>query len=95
MTDKETLYYKPSEQFTLKRMDKLPCDIVPTSYFYSVILKDSGLHIGHIYLGSRKPHNFKEYNIEYILNKKYQNRGYCSEVVKALIDYDFNHFEIH
>jgi len=95
MSDKETLYYERSEPFTLETMDKLLSDIVPTGSFYSVKIKETAIHIGHIYFGINTPRDFKEFNIGYIFNKDFHNKGYCSEASRAIIDYGFKHFNIH
>lgn len=35
------------------------------------------------------------YELGCIIGKEYQDKGYASEILKALIDYSFNHMKLH
>ena len=51
--------------------------------FYAIELKNTGKVIGNIYCGSRD-YNAKE--VGYIVNKKYQRKGYACEALGAVIE---------
>ncbi len=59
---------------------------VESDEFFAIELKDSAKVIGNIYLGKR---DFNSREIGYVLNEKYQGKGYGSEAAKAVIDYFF------
>lgn len=56
---------------------------------FAVRRNDDPKVIGHIFLGKTNPAVNNEYNIGYIFNPKYQNKGYCTEASKAVVDYGF------
>ena len=63
-------------------------------YRWAVIEKESNICIGQIaiYLVNSKNH-FCE--IEYCIGSQFQKRGYCTEAVRAIIDYAFRNINIH
>ncbi len=95
MSDDETLKYEQMSPFTLNGLETFVKEIVPARTFYAVILKESNKLIGHLFFGLRKPIHFNEYMVGYIFNPKHHNRGYCTESVKALINYGFNELKMH
>lgn len=54
--------------------------------FYAIELKAEHKVIGNIYLGKR---DFNSRELGYVLNEKYQKKGYGSEAGKAAVDYAF------
>jgi RimJ/RimL family protein N-acetyltransferase len=58
--------------------------------FYSVILKESDIMIGHIVLGELSPSKNREFNLGYMFNPDFYNRGYCTEASKEIIQFAFN-----
>lgn len=54
--------------------------------FFAIELKKEHKVIGNIYLGKR---DFNARELGYVLNEKYQHRGYGSEASKAIIEYMF------
>ncbi len=54
--------------------------------FYAIELKESGKVIGNIYYGHR---DFEAKEVGYIINKKYQRKGYASEALSAVIENGF------
>ncbi|AIO17915.1 ribosomal-protein-S5-alanine N-acetyltransferase [Candidatus Izimaplasma bacterium HR1] len=95
MSEESVHTFEDSEPYDVKQMNRVMTYIVPLGSYYSVKLKESNKHIGHIYFGLSNPERFKEYAVGYIFNNKYQNKGYCTESTKALIDYGFNHLDIN
>ncbi|HCW53120.1 MAG TPA: N-acetyltransferase [Clostridium sp.] len=54
--------------------------------FYAIELKETHKVIGNVYLGHR---DFNSRELGYVLNEKYQKKGYGSEASKAAISYMF------
>lgn len=48
-------------------------------------LKESGKVIGNIYCGNR---DFDAKEVDYIVNKNYQRKGYAAEALRAIIVYE-------
>lgn len=66
--------------------------IAATDFNYSIVLKDTLKVIGSVSL------SFKENNVAelgYILNSKYWNNGYISEVINNLISVAFVYFDVN
>lgn len=55
--------------------------------FYAIELKKEHKVIGNVYLGNR---SFNTRELGYVLNEKYQNKGYGSDACKAVIEHMFN-----
>lgn len=66
----------------------------PDYYRWAIIEKKSGICMGQIaiFLVNDKNH-FCE--IEYALGKQFHRQGYCSEAVKAILDFCFNEVNFH
>lgn len=54
--------------------------------FFAIELKDTHKVIGNIYFGKR---DFNTRELGYVLNEKFQHKGYGSEAAKAVVDYFF------
>ena len=54
--------------------------------FYAMELRESGKVIGNIYCGSR---DFAAKEVGYIVNKRFQQRGYAAEALSAVITQTF------
>ena len=50
--------------------------------FYAIVLTDSGKVIGNIYCGNR---DFAAKEVGYIVNRRYQKKGYAAEALCAVI----------
>ena len=61
-------------------------DRLGSEEFYAVELVDNGKVIGNIYCGNR---DFGTKEVGYIINKRYQQKGYASEALSAVIEYAF------
>ena len=59
---------------------------VGSEEFYAIELKETGKVIGNIYYGNR---DFAAKEVGYIINKKYQKKGYASEALSAVIERAF------
>lgn len=93
-SDKEHMYYERNP-FSRETLFPFFTELITHQLMYSIKLKPDGQHIGHIYFGPFGPRDFNEFSIGYILDKAYQNMGYCSEASKALVHYGFTKLGIH
>lgn len=59
----------------------------------SIILKDNQRIIGHLDFHPWVMIN--TYEIGWVVNKNYHNKGYATEAAQALIDYAFNEMKVH
>ena len=55
---------------------------VGSEEFYAVVLKETGRVIGNIYCGNR---NFSAREVGYIINRRYQRKGYAAEALRAVV----------
>ncbi len=54
--------------------------------FYAIELKETGKVIGNIYCGNK---DFMAREVGYIVNKRYQQKGYATEALSAVISWAF------
>jgi ribosomal-protein-alanine N-acetyltransferase len=54
--------------------------------FFAIKLKENHKVIGNVYLGKR---DFNTRELGYVLNERYQGKGYGSAAAKAVLDYAF------
>lgn len=59
---------------------------VDSEEFFAMELKESGKVIGNVYCGNR---DFNAKELGYIVNKDYQQKGFATEAVTAVIDFAF------
>ena len=88
--DEETMYYL-SETFSSKE-DLRTFFKEHKDMFYVVIHKDSETVIGQL---SFKEFYVSSYEIGWVFNPKYRAEGYAYEAAYALMNYGFNHLNIH
>ncbi|KYG28119.1 GNAT family N-acetyltransferase [Alkalihalobacillus trypoxylicola] len=93
-SDKNTMKYIPEGVFTeseSKEFVDKNRDVHAEKF--PVFLVEENLLIGHIvfckYFGDHT------YEIGWVFNRKFQNKGYASEAAKAVIDYGFNQKGLH
>ncbi|WP_433745656.1 GNAT family N-acetyltransferase [Falsibacillus pallidus] len=60
---------------------------------FPVILKENGALIGHMVF--HKYFGDHTYEIGWVFNPDYQNKGYASEAAKALLKYGFEELKLH
>ena len=91
LLDKKTMYYIP-EKFDNKQEMMLFLEKNKEAYF-PVELKSSAKVIGHLsfeaFFGDHS------YEIGWIFNEKYHQKGYGKEAAKAMLDYGFKEKLIH
>lgn len=89
VSNKEVMKYEREDYPTKSSYEEALNYFVENKLLYVVRLKRSSKVIGHIFLGKNNPMINNEYNIGYIFNPLFHNKGYCSEASKAIVDYAF------
>lgn len=88
LSNEDVVKYEPYDVFTLEGCVKEAERRAADPAFWAVCLRegqeDSGKLVGNIYLTER---DYSGWELGYVLNPKYQRRGFASEAVTALIDY--------
>ncbi len=79
-----------AEKFLKKQIDKYS---IGNGSSFAVVLKESGELIGNIVLNIDKENYSAE--ISYVINDKYWNKGYATEVCKSLISLAFDSLDLN
>lgn len=86
LSDDEVVKFEPYEAFDSEQAKEETNYRITDDAFYAVCLKDNNKLIGNLYFCKG---DFNTYELGYVFNKNYQNLGYATESVKALLDYAF------
>ena len=95
LSDPGIYKYEPSEPITLDEARKLTLERSRSMIFWAVELRDTQKMVGHLYFQQTEPQEFLTWELGYIFNPRYQNKGYATESAAALIRYGFDHWGIH
>jgi RimJ/RimL family protein N-acetyltransferase len=87
--------FEPGEPISLERAKELAFERTQGTDFWAVILKSTQKMVGHLYFKQTEPDEFLTWELGYIFNPVFHNKGYATEAAEALIQYGFNHFGIH
>jgi ribosomal-protein-alanine N-acetyltransferase len=63
--------------------------------FWAVILKADQKLVGHLYFQQIEPKEFQTWELGYIFNPAFHNKGYATESASGLVHFGFMHFGIH
>jgi ribosomal-protein-alanine N-acetyltransferase len=93
---KDTYRYEPGQPISLEEAKKLCLERAKTTDFWAVTLKDdSKKFIGHLSFIQAEPKFFRTWEIGFIFNPAFQDKGYATEASRALIDNSFKELDAH
>jgi len=84
---KEIYDFEPGEPVSKVSARKIADERAQGNDFFAVALKNGSKMIGHIYFGQVEPQEFLTWEMGFIFNPAYHNKGYCTEATKSFIDY--------
>jgi ribosomal-protein-alanine N-acetyltransferase len=92
----ETYQFEPGEPISLEEARKIAGERAKGTDFWAATLKNGNKKlIGHVSFIQTKPKFFLTWEIGYIFNPAFQNKGYASEMVQAIIKYAFTELGAH
>ena len=83
LSQKEVVKFEPYDLFTEEASKSEAIRRSENDSFWAVCLKNNGKLIGNIYLCKQ---DFDTWELGYVFNAKYHNRGYATETAKVLVD---------
>lgn len=93
---KETYQYEPGKPISLKEAKIITSERAKGTDFWAVTLNsNSKKFIGHVSFIQMEPKFFLTWEIGFIFNPDFQNKGYASEAARALITYAFTELGAH
>jgi RimJ/RimL family protein N-acetyltransferase len=92
----ETYRFEPGKPITLKEAKDECRRRAKGNMFWAAVLKDGPQKlIGHVSFYQMEPKLFLTWEIGYIFNPAFQNKGYASEAAQAVIKYAFKELGAH
>ncbi len=91
----ETYKFEPGEPINETQAKEIIKVRAEGNDFYAVVLKESQVMVGHLYFHRSEPKDFLTWELGFIFNPEYHNRGYCTEASHAIIHYCFAQFKAH
>ena len=93
---KETYRFEPGEPVTIEEAKQLCLERSQMDDFWAVILKvKSKKLIGHVSFIQIEPKSFMTWEIGFIFNPAFQNKGYATEASRAMINHAFKNLNAH
>ncbi|MBN2739039.1 MAG: GNAT family N-acetyltransferase [Spirochaetales bacterium] len=90
-----TYEFEPGEPVSLEESKLIMAERCKGDDFLAVVHKNNGHMIGHLYFHHSDPEHFMTWELGYIFNPKFQNKGYCTEASSAIVRYAFKEFKAH
>ena len=87
--------FEPGEPISLEEARALTLERAQGTDFWAVVFKDNQKMVGHLYFKQIEPKEFLTWELGYIFNPAFQNKGYATESAYGLIQYGFEHLGIH
>jgi [ribosomal protein S5]-alanine N-acetyltransferase len=91
----EIYVFEPGDPISIDQAFDLCIERSKGFDFLAVELVNESKMIGHLYFGQMEQNEFQTWELGYIFNPKYQNKGYCTEASKRLIKYAFEEMKVH
>ena len=87
--------FEPGEPISLEQAGTMAEQLAASPDFWAVELQETGKIIGQIYFKQTDPLHLQTWELGYILSPQYQQQGYMSEAVKALLEQRLADGDIH
>jgi len=87
--------YEPGEPISLEQAVVLAGERANTNRFFAVVLMNTGKMIGHLYFNQIEPPSLRTWELGYIMNPAYQQKGYTTEAAVGLLKWAFPTHNIH
>lgn len=91
----QTYIFEPGEPIDSTQAKRLAKERSKGTHFLAVELKENRKMIGHLYFKQIPPDHFMTWELGFIFNPAYHNKGYCTEAAKKLIEYAFQELNAH
>ncbi len=91
----DTYIFEPGNPITKEEAYNLCIERSKGDSFYAVELRDTHKMIGHLYFAQTEPIDFQTWELGYIFNPKFMNKGFCTESSKEIIQFAFNDLKAH
>jgi len=92
---KEIYVFEPGEPITEEDSKKIIIERSIGNDFYAVVLKNENKMIGHLYFHHTEPKEYLTWELGFIFNPTYHNRGFCTEASRRIIKHGFDNLNIH
>jgi len=92
---KETYQFEPGEPVSLEEAKKIASERAKGTDFGAVTLKDNKKLIGHVSFIQTEPKYLLTWEIGFIFNPAFRNKGYASEAARAIITHAFTKLGAH
>jgi len=87
--------FEPGEPISLEKAKELAAERARGNNFWAVIRKADQKMVGHLYFSQIEPKEFQTWELGYIFNPAFHNKGYASESACGLVHFGFTHGGIH
>jgi RimJ/RimL family protein N-acetyltransferase len=91
----DTYIFEPGSPISKEEAKQLCVERSKSDSFLAVELRVTHKMIGHLYFSRSEPIDFMTWELGYIFNPKYFNKGFCTEASRAIIKYAFNDLQAH
>jgi [ribosomal protein S5]-alanine N-acetyltransferase len=91
----EIYIFEPGEPVTMEESKTMISERCKSNDFLAVVHKERKYMIGHLYFHHADPKHFMTWELGFIFNPKFQNKGYCTEASSAILDYAFTALKAH
>jgi ribosomal-protein-alanine N-acetyltransferase len=91
----ETYRFEPGKPVSLEEARNLTSERARGNNFWAVVLKENKKLIGHVSFIQEEPKHFLTWEIGFIFNPAFQNKGYATEASRVVIEYGFTKLGAH
>ena len=95
LSREETYRFERGEPISLDKAKEFAREWAKGTNFWAATLNENKKLIGHVSFFPERPEVFKTWQLGYIFNPAYHNKGYASEASLAVIKYAFTKLGAH